>query len=60
MIANDGTGIRVHAHADLHVRPCLADGVVLMHVLSRCPLGQIVIKRGDRLTGEVVIELVGP
>ncbi len=60
MTASDGTGLRVHAHADLHVRPCLTDGAVLMHVLSRCPLGQVVLKRGDRLTGDVVIALVGP
>ena len=49
----------LHAHADLHVRPCLTDGAVLMHVLSRCPLGQVVVKRDGRLTGEVVLEWVG-
>ena len=50
--AGDGTGLRIHANADAHVRSCLAEDGVLLHVLSRCPLGQVVIKNGDRLSGE--------
>lgn len=56
--ADDGSGVMVHANADAHVRCCLADDGVLMHVLSRCPLGQVVIKKGERLAGEFVVEML--
>ncbi len=58
LMAEDGSGIRVHADADLHVRPCLADGAALLHVLSRCELGQVVMNRGDELAGSFVVDLV--
>jgi hypothetical protein len=58
--ASDGAGLRVYANADAHVRSCLSDNGVLLHVLSRCPLGQVVIKNGDRLAGEFVIEVLRP
>jgi len=57
--AADGSGLRVHANADVHVRPCLADGGVLLHALSRCPLGQVVLRNGDRIAGQCTVELVG-
>ena len=57
--AADGSGVTVHANADAHVRCCLAEEGVLLHVLSRCPLGQVVIKKGNRLAGEFVIEMLG-
>jgi hypothetical protein len=53
----DRRGLAVHANADAHVRACLAENGVLLHVLSRCPLGQVVIKDGDRLSGEFVVEV---
>jgi hypothetical protein len=56
--AADGSGLTVHANADAHVRCCLAENGVLLHALSRCPLGQVVIKKGDRLTGDFVIEML--
>jgi len=59
LLAPDGTGLRVHARADAHVRPCLADGEILLHVLSRCPLGQVVIRDGDRIAGQFTVEVVG-
>ncbi|MCC6123453.1 MAG: hypothetical protein IT426_00675 [Pirellulales bacterium] len=58
--ASDGNGVTVRANADAHVRACLAEKGVLLHVLSRCPLGQVVIKNGDRLTGEFVVEIAKP
>ena len=36
---------------------CLAEDSVLMHVLTRCPLGQVVMRPGDRLEAECTIEL---
>jgi len=56
----DGAGLRVLAAADRHVRACLADDAVLLHVLTRCPLGQEVMLPGDRLEAECTIELSGP
>ncbi len=60
LCAPNGAGLTVHANADAHVRSCLAENGVLFHVLSRCPLGQVAIKSGDRLTGEFVVELAKP
>jgi hypothetical protein len=56
--ASDGAGLQIHSNAGAHVRCCLADDGVLLHALSRCPLGQVVIKKGDRLAGEFVVEIV--
>ena len=47
-----------HGDADLHVRPCLAEDAVLLHVLSRCELGQVVMNAGDELAGDLVVDLV--
>jgi len=60
LLAEDGAGLRLHAAGDLHVRPGLAEDEVLFHVLSRCPLGQVVLKPGDELTGQCIVELVRP
>jgi beta-galactosidase/beta-glucuronidase len=57
---NDGAGLTVHAKANAHVRSSLAENGVFFDVLSRCPLGQVVIKNGDRLSGEFVVEIAKP
>ena len=57
LLAENGAGLRLHAAGDLHVRPGLAEDEVLFHVLSRCPLGQVVLKPGDELTGQCIVEL---
>jgi len=57
LVAPGGSGLRVFANADAHVRPCLAENGVLLHVLSICRLGPTVIKKGDRIKGEFVVEL---
>ncbi|MHB0998573.1 MAG: glycoside hydrolase family 2 TIM barrel-domain containing protein [Armatimonadota bacterium] len=58
LVASNGTGIRVHANADAHVRPCLAENGVMMHILNTCRMGETTIKKGDKLTGEFVVELL--
>ncbi len=58
MTAPDGSGIRVNANADAHVRPCLAENGVKMHILSHCPMGRVLIKKGDKLTGEFAVSLI--
>ena len=55
---NDGSGLRVEARADRHVRACVADGGVLLHILTRCPLGQVTLRRGDRLQGDCVVQVI--
>jgi len=59
LLAPDGAGLRVYARADAHVRPCLAEGEVLLHVLSRCPLGQVILRTGDRIAGQCTVEVTG-
>jgi hypothetical protein len=58
LAAADGAGLRVRANADVHVRPCLADNGVKLHVLSKCRLAPIVLKKGDRITGRYAVELL--
>lgn len=60
LLAQDGAGLRVHADGDQHVRPGLAENVVWLHVVSRCPLGQVVLKPGDELAGQCIVELLWP
>ncbi len=52
-----GRGVTVHADADAHVRACLSDGAVLLHVLSECRLGPVTLKNGDRVQGKFYIQL---
>jgi hypothetical protein len=58
--APGSVGLRVRARADLHVRACVGDGVVWMHVLTRCPLGQVTVRAGDRIAGECMVEMERP
>lgn len=52
-----GSGVDVRANADAHVRCNLADDVVVMHVLSDCPLGPVVIEKGGHIKGSFAINL---
>lgn len=53
-----GDGIRVHAMADAHIRASLTDNGVMLHILSRCPLGPVKMSSGDRITSEFTVELI--
>lgn len=57
LVAPDGSGVCVNANADAHFRACLTQDGVKMHILKNCPLGPLVIKNGDRLTGEFGVTL---
>ena len=57
LTAPDGAGIKVYANADAHVRPCLTENGVLMHILNTCRMYQTTIKNGDKLTGEFVMSI---
>jgi hypothetical protein len=48
----------VEANADAHFRSCLAKDGVMMHILTQCPLAQVVLKHGDRLTGQFAVRLI--
>ncbi len=58
LVAPDGSGVRVDANADAHFRACLADQGVEMFILSQCPLAQVVLKNGARLTGKFSVRLM--
>jgi beta-galactosidase len=58
LAASDGSGVRVDANADAHFRVCLADQGVNMYILSQCPLAEVVLKKGARLTGEFSVRLM--
>lgn len=60
LLSSGGSGIRVYANADAHVRACLDPSGVLLHVLSRCSTGPAILKTGDHVRGEVVVQLVSP
>lgn len=53
-----GLGLRVNADADVHFRPCLTENGVKANILKSCPLGPLVIKKGDRLRGEFAVTLL--
>lgn len=58
LTAPGGSGVRVNANADAHFRACLAGNAVKMHILSQCPLAQVTLHKGDRLTGEYSVSLL--
>jgi len=58
LLDENGSGLRINGKADIHVRPALSHEGVDMHILSRCPLGEVLIKAGERLQGEHVFELL--
>jgi hypothetical protein len=58
LVAPDHSGVRVDANADAHFRSCLAADGVMMHILAQCPLAQVVLHDGDRLTGKFALRLM--
>ena len=56
--ASDDSGVLVHANADAHFRACLTDRGIKMHILSQCTLAPVVLKKGDRLTGNFSVNLI--
>ncbi|MDI6829076.1 MAG: glycoside hydrolase family 2 TIM barrel-domain containing protein, partial [Armatimonadota bacterium] len=54
----DGRGVKVYANANVHVRPALSKDGVYLHILSRCPLGQVLLRKGDLLSGEYIVEIL--
>ena len=58
LAAPDGRGVRTHANADAHVRACLDEQGVRLHVLSECRLSPVVIKDGAHIVGECALELL--
>jgi hypothetical protein len=56
----DGAGLSAHANADVHFRSALTTNGVAVHVLSRCPLGQVPLNPGDHLAWKFVIQLRAP
>jgi hypothetical protein len=53
-----GHGVRVRANADAHVRACLAPDGVMLHLLTECRMGPVVVQDGDRLTGAFTVDLL--
>ncbi|MBN1491953.1 MAG: hypothetical protein JXA69_18720, partial [Phycisphaerae bacterium] len=60
LTAPDGSGLRVHARADAHVRACLDTQGVAFHVLSTCRLAPVVLHRGDQVSGRFCVQLTAP
>ncbi len=58
LLAPDGTGVRVEANADAHVRTCIGDRATKIHLLSQCPLGPVALIHGTRLTGDFNFHLL--
>jgi len=58
LLSSDGKGVRIHADADVHFRPCLDQQGVKMHILSNCRLGPVVLKPGDSIVGEYIVEII--
>ena len=58
LVDRDGSGFEVNANADVHFRACLATNGVKMHILSQCPLNQVVLKDSARLTGDFSVRLL--
>lgn len=54
----DHSGICVEANADVHFRSCLAKNGVMMHILTQCPLAQVVLNKGDHLAGKFAVRLI--
>lgn len=57
LVAPDGSGVRVNANADAHIRASLAKDGVKMHLLKQCPIGRVLLKKDDHLTGEFTVSL---
>ena len=53
-----GRGAQVLADGNVHFRASLDPAGVWMHILSRCRLGQIPLKAGDRIAAEFTLRLL--
>lgn len=60
LISKDSARLRVLGKADVHFRAALAGDAINAHILSRCPLGQVPLKSGDRLREEFSVQLQQP
>ena len=58
LMAPDGSGVRVEASADAHVRASMAKRGARIHVLSQCSLAPVVLTNGTRLTGDFSFRLL--
>ena len=58
LMAPDGSGVRVEASADAHVRASMAKRDARIHVLSQCSLAPVVLTNGTRLTGDFSFRLL--
>lgn len=58
LTASNGTGVKVYAQADMHSRACLAENGVKLHILTQCLRGPVALKKGDRIAGQFVLELL--
>jgi hypothetical protein len=58
LVAPDGSGVRVKANADAHVRASMANQGSTIHVLSQCSLAPVVLTNGTRLTGDFSFRLL--
>ena len=45
LVAPDGSGVRVEANADAHVRASLTKQGLRIHLLSKCPLAPVVLAK---------------
>ena len=52
LVAPDGSGVRVEANAEAHIRASMMEQGARIHVLSQCSLGPVALTNGVRLRGE--------
>ena len=58
LVSPDGSGVRVEANADAHIRAVLTEQGPRIHLLSKCPLVPVVLAKGARLTGDFSFRLL--
>ncbi|MBP6965293.1 MAG: hypothetical protein KBC96_12910 [Armatimonadetes bacterium] len=58
LVSPTGSGIRVDADKDAHVRPALMDGGAKLHILNQCRMGQVVLRKGDHVKSEFSVSLL--
>jgi hypothetical protein len=58
LVAPDHSGVEVEANADAHFRACLTKDGVMLHLLAQCPLAEVELHHGDRLTGKFAVRLM--
>jgi translation initiation factor IF-1 len=60
LLTASGSGLKVHANRDAHVRACVDGNGIAMHILSRCRMAELKLNDGDRISGEFTIEILRP